>query len=108
MTDLELGSASLITDLWRYKAEGTAPDGARSGHVLMFPGSDNVHGSVKRSASGERTLVQSAGSGGVGYKSQNNTLAHFTDRPGVNGFRDELAREHAVAMAQRANPPAGG
>jgi hypothetical protein len=60
------------------------------------------HGSVNWSASGEGTFVQDTGPGGVGYKSQNNTLSWFTDQPNVNGFRDELAREHAAAVAQAA------
>jgi hypothetical protein len=200
MTDLNLGSASLITDMWQFKNELVAPDIASTGHVLMYAGRDNIHGSLKAalglvksslmlnmygmddpelwnavwgliehpgvlvqitldksqaggptekkildatrgknlvdfnshivvgqsvthqishtkggvidgvlgfhgsvnwSTSGEGTFVQSSGPGGTGFKSQNNTLAWFTDRPSVNGFRDELAREHAVAMTQQ-------
>ena len=60
------------------------------------------HGSVNWSASGEGTFVGAAGPGGVGYKAQNNTLEWFTAREKINGFRDELQAEHAVAMAQMA------
>lgn len=197
---LDLGSASIIADLWQFKCEGSAPAGACVSHVLMHAGRDNIHaslkaalssvrsslvlnmygmddpelwgavwdlverpgilvqitldksqaggptekrildgcrgkaladfnshiaigqsathqishtkggvidgvlgfhGSVNWSASGEGTFTQ-ATAGGVGFKSQNNTLAWFTDRPNVNGFRDELAREHAAAVAQMA------
>ncbi len=68
----------------------------------MIDGVLGFHGSVNWSASGEGTFVQTIGLGGVGFKSQNTTLSYFTDRPSVNGFRDELGREHAVAMAQMA------
>ena len=64
------------------------------------------HGSVNWSAGGEGTFVSATGPGGVGYKAQNNTLAWFTDAPNVNGFRDELQREHAAAMAQPAKAAA--
>ena len=60
------------------------------------------HGSVNWSASGEGTFVQATGPGGVGFKSQNNSLSWLTDQPNVNGFRDELMREHAAAQAQAA------
>ena len=201
MADLNLGSASLITDIWQFKAEKTAPDNACTDHILMYAGRDNIHGSLKAglrlvksslvlnmygmddpelwaivwgliqtpgilvqitldksqdsgptekkilnatattdladfnshiaigqsethqishtkggvidgvlgfhgsvnwSASGNGTFVQAIGPGGARFKSQNTTLSYFTDRPSVNGFRDELAREHPIAMAQMA------
>ena len=68
----------------------------------MIDGVLGFHGSVNWSASGEGTFVHGAAPGGTGFKSQNNTLAWFTDRASVNGFRDELAREHAAALAQMA------
>ena len=68
----------------------------------MIDGDPGFHGLVNWSASGEGTFVQTIGPGAFGFKSQNNTLSYFIDRPSVNGFRDELAREYAVAMAQMA------
>ncbi len=47
MADPNLGSASLITDMWPFKAEKTAPDSACTGLILMHVGCDNIHGSLK-------------------------------------------------------------
>lgn len=54
------------------------------------------HGSVNWSASGEGEGADT----NPHAKSQNNSLAWFTDRLNVNAMRDQLAKEHLVAQAQ--------
>ena len=51
-------------------------------------------------------LIWSASGEGTGAdtnpkaKSQNNSLAWFTDRLNINAMHDQLAKEHLVAQAQ--------
>jgi hypothetical protein len=68
--------------------------------VLAFEGSTNW------SADGEGTFVMKGAPGGPRYKAQNNTLVFFNNQYFVHLFETELAREHAVAVAQVQKTPA--
>jgi hypothetical protein len=67
----------------------------------VLDGRVGFEGSTNWSTSGEGTFIAGRSqAGGVGYRSQNNTLAVFTDADTLSRFRDELVAEHLVALSQ--------